>query len=648
MPVRPAQRASSALFSFETLFDNVPMGVYVVDADFRLTHANPIASKVFGGRGPIGQDFDALIRAIWPQTYAEEIVARFRHTLETGDPYFVPERIEERIDLAETQSFEWQINRIHLPDGRDGVVCYFRDVSERVATQSRLAQSERRYRDLFNSIDEGYCVVEMIFDAQDQPVDYRFLEVNEAFEQQSGLHSATGKRMLELAPDHEPHWFEIYGKVAQTGQPVRLVQSAKALDRWFDLYAFRLGGAESRKVAVVFSDITNRLQSEQALKESEERYRTLFNSMAELHRQKDEFLAMLSHELRNPLAPLWNAAQLLRLKNFEDVLQQQACGIIERQVGNLKHLVDDLLEVSRFTTGRVRLRHERIALGDIVKRAVETTAPLIESRRHALEVDFPVSPVWLHGDAARLEQVIVNLLTNAAKYTPEGGQIWLSGQAEEANVLLKVRDTGVGIGEDLLPRVFDFFSQAERSLDRADGGLGIGLSLVKRLVELHGGTVTVTSTVGKGSEFVLRLPVMLASLPGPIALPGPSVVAGVKKGLRVLVVDDNIDGAQILAILLASSGHDTRMAHDGLSAVRMAEEFGPDIVLLDIGLPGLNGYEVAKQIRRKPALKDITLVAMTGYGQDADKQLAEQAGMDHHLVKPADFLQVERLLSTLK
>ncbi|MDP2817606.1 MAG: ATP-binding protein [Polaromonas sp.] len=514
------------------------------------------------------------------------------------------------------------------------------EITERKQAEYALRESEERYRNLFNSIDEGFCVIEMIFDEHEKPVDYRFLEVNPSFEKQSGMLEATGKRMREIAPDHEAHWFEIYGKVALTGDPIRYVNEAKALDgRWFDVYAFRIGGPESRKVALIFNNITERKQSERKLREQAE-------ALADLHRRKDEFLAMLSHELRNPLAPISNAVHLLRLQQNEDPLQQQARIIIERQVGQLKHLVDDLLEVSRITTGRVQLRQERIVLSGIVERAVETAQPLIVQRRHELDVSLPPEPIWLHADAARLEQVVVNLLTNAAKYTDEGGRIGLTVEREGDTAVLRVRDTGIGIAPELLPRIFDLFTQAERSLDRSEGGLGIGLCLVQRLVELHSGTVEVYSVLGQGSEFVVRLPVMLTSIPpSPSTLIEPTRPRG--KYCRVLVVDDNVDAAQTVAMLLEMSGHGVRMAHDGPDALEVALAWHPDLVLLDIGLPGLNGFQVAERIRQEPTLKNIVLVALTGYGLEADRQRSRETGFDHHLVKPADFEEVEKILEAV-
>jgi signal transduction histidine kinase/ActR/RegA family two-component response regulator len=387
-------------------------------------------------------------------------------------------------------------------------------------------------------------------------------------------------------------------------------------------------------------DITERSGLEKLLREQAAK-------LSDLHRRKDEFLAMLSHELRSPLAPIANAVQLLGLqRGSENLIQQQARGIIERQMGQLRHLVDDLLEVSRITSGRVQLRRERVAAGGIVEGAVETVRPLIEQRRHELTVSLPPEPIWLHADAARLEQVLVNLLTNAAKYTEEGGHVWLTVQQEDDECVLRVRDTGVGITPALLPCIFDLFTQAERSLDRSQGGLGIGLALVQRLTELHGGKVEAYSTLGQGSEFVVRLPVVPTETP---QTPSPVTETGhpTTRPLRVLAVDDNMDTVLSVSMLLKALGHDVRTAHDGPTAVQAALDYRPDVVLLDIGLPGLNGYEVAKRIRQHPVLQNVVLVALTGYGQDADRQISLQAGFNHHLVKPARLEQFQQILATV-
>ena len=367
--------------------------------------------------------------------------------------------------------------------------------------------------------------------------------------------------------------------------------------------------------------------------------------LSDLHRRKDEFPAMLSHELRSPLAPIANAVQMLGLqRGTESLVQRQSRAIIERQMVQLQHLVDDLLEVSRITTGMVQLRRIPVTVSDIIEGAIETVRPLIEKRRHEFSVSLPSEPIWLNADAARLEQVVVNLLTNAAKYTDEAGHIWLTVEKEDQACVLRIRDTGVGITAELLPCIFDLFTQADRSLDRSQGGLGIGLALVQRLTELHGGSVEVKSTLKQGSEFIVRLPIVQGEISQL-----PVVESGLPNArpLRVLVVDDNVDTVLSFSMLLRASGHEVQTAHDGLAAVQAAIDYRPDIVLLDIGLPGLNGYEVAKQIRQHPELKHVVLVALTGYGQDSDRQASGQAGFTHHLVKPARFDELQKILATV-
>jgi PAS domain S-box-containing protein len=378
-----------------------------------------------------------------------------------------------------------------------------------------------------------------------------------------------------------------------------------------------------------------------------ERTKIQAEALADLHRRKDEFLAMLSHELRNPLAPISNAVQLLSIQpGNETPLQQQARTVIERQVRQLKHLIDDLLEVSRITTGRIRLHTERVDLRGILENAVETVRTLIDQSKHELTVSQASEPIILEADTTRLEQVLVNLLTNAAKYTPKGGHISVSLQRERDEAVFRVRDTGVGIAPDLLPRIFDPFTQSERSLDRSQGGLGIGLTVVQRLVQMHGGRIEVHSSLGHGSEFVVRLPVTLTPAPMPPVFTGIANAAG--PSLRVLIVDDNVDAAQTFAMLLQAMGHEVRMAHDGPTSLQAALDFQPNVALLDIGLPGMNGYEVAKQLRQQVVLRNVTLIAITGYGQESDQQRSREAGFDHHLVKPVDSEKLRQALATVK
>jgi CheY-like chemotaxis protein/nitrogen-specific signal transduction histidine kinase len=377
-----------------------------------------------------------------------------------------------------------------------------------------------------------------------------------------------------------------------------------------------------------------------------ERARALAEASADLHRRKDEFLAMLSHELRNPLAPIVTAMHLLRSNAAnESPVQHKARTIIERQVAHLSHLVNDLLEVSRITTGKIRLHKETIDVRKVVEQAAETVRPLIEQRRHELLLSQPAEPMWLHADPVRIEQVVVNLLNNAAKYTGEGGRLWLTMEQEGHHVVLRVRDTGVGIAPDLLPRIFDLFTQAERSLDRSQGGLGVGLTLVQRLVEIHGGTVEVSSTVGEGSEFMVRLPILQRPAVPPSETPSKAAEP-LSRRLRVLVVDDNVDTADSAALLLQTTGHDVRVSYSGQTCLEEAGALLPDVILLDIGLPEMDGYEVARHLRQHPELKNVKLVAMTGHGHDTDRHRSHAAGFDHHLVKPVDPEKLHEILAT--
>ncbi|VTT98761.1 multi-sensor hybrid histidine kinase : Chemotaxis protein methyltransferase CheR OS=Chondromyces apiculatus DSM 436 GN=CAP_7340 PE=4 SV=1: PAS_4: GAF_2: HisKA: HATPase_c: Response_reg [Gemmataceae bacterium] len=381
--------------------------------------------------------------------------------------------------------------------------------------------------------------------------------------------------------------------------------------------------------------------AERKLLEGELRVRA--EALAEADRRKDEFLAMLAHELRNPLAPVRNAVQVLRATRADDPAVVRHADLLTRQIGHMAHLVDDLLDVSRITRGKVDLRKVRVDLADLVAAAVETARPLIEARRHQLRVSLPAEPVLVEADPTRITQSLGNILTNAAKYTEDGGHIWVAAGRDGAEATVSVRDTGIGLSPEMLTRVFDLFTQESRTIDRSQGGLGIGLTLARRLVEMHGGTVRAASEgPGRGSEFTVRLPALPpgADRADRGARPEPAPTAN----RRLLIVDDNIDSAESMAELLALFGHNVRTAHDGRAALTAARDLRPEVILLDIGLPGLDGYEVARRIRQNPELHSTTLIAMTGYGQDEDRRKTREAGFDHHLVKPVDVDELCRIL----
>ena len=363
-------------------------------------------------------------------------------------------------------------------------------------------------------------------------------------------------------------------------------------------------------------------------------------------RRKDEFLAMLAHELRNPLAPIRYALEMVRSRQPLDPEVEQAREMIERQVCQMTHLVDDLLDVGRISHGTLRLRKERTELEPALRIAVEATRPHMDASQHELTVSIPQERIFLEADPTRLAQIVANLLDNSAKYTDRGGRISLSAARQEDNVVIAVRDNGIGIAPDMLPQVFDMFAQADHSIERTRGGLGIGLTLVRRLVELHGGQIEASSAgPGRGSEFIVRLPCLPASdVPEPDIT--PAATEPTLQRSRILIVDDNRDAAQSLAALIRLQGADVRTAHDGLAALDVAAEFRPEVIFLDIGLPQLNGYDVCRRMREHPWGKEATIVAITGWGQEEDRAKSKAAGFDHHAVKPVEYATLLKLLAS--
>ncbi len=380
--------------------------------------------------------------------------------------------------------------------------------------------------------------------------------------------------------------------------------------------------------------------------------RRRMQTLEEEGRQTTEFLAMLAHELRNPLAPIRNAVQWMQRSPLRDPTLDGARDIIDRQVAHLSHLVDDLLDVGRIATGTIALRSAALDLSMVAARAIETSLPLMQARRQSFHTEMPDQQVLVQGDQTRLMQIVMNLLNNAAKYTPENGAVFLKLEAGDREATLTVSDTGIGIAPELLPKIFDLFMQGRRTLARSEGGLGIGLTLVKRLVALHGGEVAAFSEgLDRGSRFVVRLPLLhprrLSGPASPLASAAASPAAPALHSRRVLVIDDNQDSTTSMAMLLKLVGHEVCVAQDGGTGLREAERFLPQVVLLDIGLPDINGYEVARRLRQHPSLQSATLIAMTGYGQPEDRQRSSEAGFHHHLVKPVDWETLERLLATV-
>ena len=782
---RTEKQLRASELRFRTMADSIPQLVWIVDAAGAAVYVNRQWSAYTGVAlddtvpGDIAQAFvhpdeRALTDAAW--TRAREDGTGFG--------------AEHRLRSA-TGEYRWFLVRAEPyrdPDSGE-IALWFgtsTDVHDRKLAEAGLRKSEARYRSLFESIDQGFCIIDMKFDADGRPCDYVFCELNPSFQAQTGLVDAVGKSMRELAPAHESHWFDIYGRVALTGEPVRFENEAKALDRWYDVFASRIDEEDGARVAILFSDITRQKRMTETLRRSEEAaieaarradverqkldallqaapvgivvsdtdgaillanaaHRQLWgtahpetkavaqfgawrgwwadlserhgrqvaahewttarilageehprdlvtiesfdeppvrrtvlitgapvkdsdgaitgsvvaqmdisdriraeDALREADRRKDEFLAMLAHELRNPLAPIAAAADLLALGRADAARIRQTSSIIARQVRHMTGLVDDLLDVSRVTRGLVKLDRTVLDAKRIVTEAVEQVRPLIEMRRHRLVVETPPEAGFVAGDVKRLVQVIANLLNNAAKFTPEGGEIGLGMDVDGSHVRIAVTDNGIGIAPALQASVFDLFTQADRASDRSQGGLGIGLALVKSLVELHGGHVAVHSEgIGKGSRFVVCLPRADGAVPAASAGLPTAGFAASGRVLKVLVVDDNVDAAQMLGMVIEELGHDVVIEHHPRRAIDRALACRPDVCVLDIGLPDMDGNELARLLRRQAATASSTLIAVTGYGQEQDRDTALAAGFDHHFAKPVDSGQLARLLAEI-
>ena len=463
-------------------------------------------------------------------------------------------------------------------------------------------------------------------------------------------HELLGRRFYDAVPEAgDQAWRTLLDGVYLTGEPyigrdteAQFERNGRRETSYYDfVWAPLRDGGQVDGVIVVATDVTDQVIARRELS-------GLREAAEAANRAKDEFLAMLGHELRNPLAPILTALQLLKLRGVEAAERERA--IIERQVRHLVTLVDDLLDVSRITRGKVDLKRVPVELAEVVAKAIEMASPLLEQQRHDLRVEVPRSGLTLLGDPNRLAQVVANLLNNAAKYTEPGGIVQLSAGLEGDAVALRIRDTGVGIAPEMLPRVFDVFVQEGQTLARSRGGLGLGLAIARSLVTQHGGTIAAESDgPGRGSTFIIRLPHV--SAPATLAMPlnAPTVAdaAGAAVPRRVLVVDDNVDAAELLAEVLASFGCAVRTVHDGPAALVAAEAFKPDVALLDIGLPVMDGYELARRLAQHPMLADVRLVAVTGYGQRQDRERSARAGFHAHLVKPLDATQLHSTLTQL-
>jgi PAS domain S-box-containing protein len=506
---RPDQLRRTAE-TFSDLIEHMPFGVYLADADFRIVEASQLARRVFAMPDLIGSDLARALRTVWPEPFASEAIERFRHTLATGEPYASADTVEQRADRDAVEAYDWRVERVTMPDGRFGVVCYFYDLTDR----QRLEEALRR----------------------------------------------RGEQLREAA------------------------------------------------------------------------------------RQKDVFIATLAHELRNPLAPILNAAEVLHRSAAPDDPAARAADLIVRQAGQMARLLDDLLDMSRIALRRIRLRRTAVDLGDLVRTTVEDLRPTFEADGIAIELALDPQPVVVSGDPTRLSQMLTNLLTNARKFTDGAGtvSVAVASRAEEPVATIRVADSGVGMTPDTIDRLFVPFNQDETDGGSAGGrgGLGLGLAITKGLAELHGGRILAESDgPARGSTFTLELP-LAAEMPAAVEPPAPSEQAA----LRILLVEDQPDVAEALQLLLEDLGHEVTVALTAADGLAVARRERPSVVLCDVGLPDMDGHAVARDLRNDPATADVYLVALTGFGQRTDRDRAQEAGFDEHLTKPIGVADIEALV----
>jgi len=754
--------------SYREIFERFPLGVATLNASGDIVYSNSRFSEMLGHTRSrlTGMNFRcALPEGEWAMY--ESLLAQSRSGAVQSQTHLVH---SDGSPLPVLLTFHPFSSTSEVAIGvciTDLVTQEHKDQFNSVA--KTLRTNEERYRTLFNSIDEGFCVVEIIFDQTNQAVDYRFVEVNAIFEKQTGLRDATGKYMREMVPDLEDKWLDRYCDVSLTGNSIRFTDEAKPMGRWFDVFAFRLGDPTQRRVAILFTDITLQRQADEELKQARSRlestlaaaeigtweydamsnivhadrnlqrmfgftaqqaegvpiedyfaiihpddrgrvmhqitdalhqgeafecdYRLLAGdairyvvargrverdssgqpirlpcvvvnitdrrlteqkleqvaaNLCEADRRKDEFLATLSHELRNPLSPIKIAVQLMQMATDDPVQLRELSGLIDRQVNQMVRLIDDLMDVSRISRGKLTLQTRTCDLREVVANALEAAEPFINASGQTLHLIEPSHAMLVNGDPVRLTQVLVNLLNNAAKYTPAAGEIWLTLKQDAGDAILSVRDNGAGLLESQLVQIFEMFEQIDVSKERGQAGLGIGLSLVKTLVELHRGTVTATSEgPGHGCDFQVRLPLSPDQQAVIDTTDDLLCDNAASRAFRVLVVEDTSAIRYMLVRLLVMMGHEVAEAANGKEGLEKAITFQPDVILSDISMPEMNGHELATSIRSNDALKHIIMVALTGFGQNADRENALRCGFDDYMTKPADARLLSKLFKRL-
>lgn len=524
------------------------------------------------------------------------------------------------------------------------------DVTERRQVTAALAESEQRYRTLFNSIDEGFCIIELLLDEQSAPIDYRFIEVNPIFEQQTGLSNPVGKTAKQLVPELEQHWIETYGQVALTGEAVRFEQGSIAMGRCFEVYGCRLGEAAARQVAIVFKDVTARKRDEAEREQLLAKAQSAQEEAETASRIKDEFLAIVSHELRTPLNPILGWSQLLAQGKLKPPQVPKALDTIQRNAKLQSQLIDDLLDISRILRGKLNLDPQTINLAQVVQAALGTVqfsaeAKLIQMHLH---LDPDLGPV--RGDVSRLQQVAWNLLSNAIKFTPQGGAVYIKLQQVDNQASLSIQDTGQGISVAFLPHAFQRFRQADSATTRQFGGLGLGLAIVRSLVELHGGTVEVDSPgENQGATFTVKLPLMVQGSAEIQAIARPAGDRADLSGHHILVVDGDRDTREVATFMLEDVGATVTAVASAQAALCALEASSFNVILSDIGMPDMDGYALMQCIRALPAEAggQIQAIALTAFASEIDFRRARAAGFNLHLAKPIEPQALVRAIAQL-
>ena len=633
-------RAAEQQERLRTTLASIGDAVISTDTESRITSMNAVAESLTGWKKEeaVGQPLDTVFRIVSEGTrsaVANPATRALREGVITG--------LANHTLLIRKDGTERPIDDSAAPvrdaGGRIlGCVLVFRDITERRQAEQQLADDKARIESIVKHVVDGILAidengtVEAFNPAAERLFGYRAEEI-----------IGQNVKLLMPEPFHSEHDGYL-ARYARTGQAKiigigREVEGRRKDGSTFPMdlavSEFRLG--RRRYFTGLVRDITERKRAEQQVYD-------LLIELKDGDRRKDEFLAMLAHELRGPLAPLSNMLEIMRRSPRDGDILERVQSTMERQLNHLVRLVDDLIDVSRITRNKIELRREHVDLASVIHQSVETCRPLAEAAHHDLQVTLPPQPLEVHADPVRLVQVFSNMLNNACKYTEPGGTIRLTVEPQGGDAVVKLKDTGAGIPADKLGSVFEMFTQIDRTLEHSQGGLGIGLTLVRRLVEMHEGTVEAHSEgPGRGSEFVVRLPIAVA--PPRQDEPRPAAIAGAPPR-RILVVDDSVDAASSLAMLLNITGHDTRTAHDGVAAIEAAEQFRPDVILLDIGLPKLNGYDACRRIREQPWGKNILMIALTGWGQEHDRLKSTEAGFIGHMVKPVDYAALTKLMAS--